>query len=108
MFRCQSAEPQVGRPVTGLWAPECRGVVEDGGRRRSQGLPVPNNYEGMAQREDGSRFPVQVAITKVELPDGPANLAFLTDITELKQAEAALQQSETRYRTLVENAPLPI
>jgi light-regulated signal transduction histidine kinase (bacteriophytochrome) len=55
----------------------------------------------VAQGEDGSRFPVQVAATMVELPDGPATLAFFTDITELKQAQAELRRHQEHLEELV-------
>src|SRR5262249_53894910 len=101
LFRCQSAEALVGRPVTDFWAPEHRGLIEERARRRSQGLPVPTNIEGMAQRDDGSQFPIQLATTVVELPDGPAALAFFTDITELKQAQAELREYQEHLEELV-------
>lgn len=101
LFGCKSAEEQVGRPIRELWAPEYRELIEQRARQRGQGLPVPNNYEGVAQREDGTRIPVQVAVTVVDLPDGPATLAFFTDITDLKIAQSELKQHQEHLEELV-------
>jgi PAS domain S-box-containing protein len=101
LFHSENADALVGRPVTDFWAPECRGMIAERGRRRSQGLPVPINYEGVAQRDDGSQFPVQVAVTMVDLPDGPINLAFFTDLTELKETQAELKRHQEHLEELV-------
>jgi PAS domain S-box-containing protein len=101
LFGCGSAESEVGRPVTERWAPEWWDVIEERARDRSQGFPVPTNYEGEALRDDGSRFPIQVAATLVELPDGPATVAFLTDITQLKEVEAELKRYQDHLEELV-------
>ncbi len=60
-------------------------------RRRAQGLPVDNEFESMFVRADGTEFPIQAAIARVRLPNGPANIAFVTDISERKRAEEALR-----------------
>jgi hypothetical protein len=54
---------------------------------RAQGKPVPNEYEVIGQRKDGTRFNVHVSVANVELADGPADISFLTDITERKRVE---------------------
>jgi PAS domain S-box-containing protein len=43
-----------------------------------------------ARRKDGSEFPVEIGLSYAETPAGPVTLAFVTDITERKQAEAAV------------------
>lgn len=43
-----------------------------------------------ARRRDGTLFPVEVTISKIEIQGGQIHTAVLRDITERKQAEAAL------------------
>lgn len=67
----------------------------------------PAEYEKEYIRKDGSRVPVALTVSMVKGEDGkPAGLAaIIRDITERKQAEAAMRQSEERYRRLVQVSP---
>lgn len=67
----------------------------------------PAEYEKEYIRKDGSRVPVALTVSMVRGEDGkPAGLAaIIRDITERKQAEAAMRQSEERYRRLVQVSP---
>jgi PAS domain S-box-containing protein len=44
----------------------------------------------------------------MEVPEGMANLAFITDLTERKRAEAKQRESEERFRRLFEASPVAI
>jgi PAS domain S-box-containing protein len=62
-------------------------------------------WEGIHVAKDGRRIPVEISNHLFDLEGVPTVLATVRDITERKQAEEAVRQSEERYRALVETAP---
>jgi PAS domain S-box-containing protein len=91
-----SAEELVGRELAEVMIPP--GALREGHRRglrdymdtgasRIVGHPV----ELMAMRADGSTFPVELAVTRPDLPGPPLFCGYVRDVTERRRAEQALQ-----------------
>jgi PAS domain S-box-containing protein len=59
-------------------------------------------FETKHRRKDGSEFPVQVRVCSAEQAGHRFRLLFAHDLSELKRAARALQDSEERFRTLVQ------
>jgi PAS domain S-box-containing protein len=95
-------EEAAGLPLVAYFAAPHQDESLERTRRYSLGLPTPPVFESVCQRKDGTEFPVHVRTTSVELADGLAVLAFITDITERKRAEEALKEYNTRLEAAVE------
>lgn len=55
---------------------------------------IGRRVEMIAKRADGSEFPVEIAITRIQSDGPPSFTAYLRDITERKQSEEELRRSD--------------
>jgi len=62
-------------------------------------------FETVYRRKDGTTFPVEVNARMVKYGGQTIMLALARDITDRKQAEEIIRQSEDKYRTLTEQIP---
>lgn len=54
--------------------------------------------------KDGRDIDVEITDCRIDLDGQPASLVLAIDVTEQKQAERELRESEAKYRELIENA----
>ena len=57
---------------------------------------LDRRVELVAMRGDGSTFPAELTVTRVDLPDGPAFVGFVRDITDRMRAEHELKAARRR------------
>src|SRR3954471_15920019 len=77
-------------------------MLEEFGRRLDAGEIVV--FESRHRRKDGSVFPVEVRGRPFWEGGRRLTVSLARDITEHKQADEALRESERRFRTFVDNA----
>ncbi len=82
------------------------GVVEDREQLRETGFLIK---ESVHRRRDGTTFPIEVNLKRVRLNgDSEYLVAISRDLTERKRVAARLEESERRYRTVHDRAPVGI
>ena len=83
--------------------PESQALARERARRRMAGQTVQEYAEVLVRRKDGERRWALAGDSVVALGNRIVVVGSAVDITPLKQTEAALRESEARYRDLVEN-----
>ena len=87
-----------------LITPESQEPVKESFSRHMRGEEVPP-HEYTLLTKDGKRIEALLATNLLQYGGETAILGTVTDITERKQAEEELRNSEHKYRTLVGNLP---
>ena len=90
-----SVDDFIGRSVLDLVSSEEREVIADIRRRRLSGdTDVPDRYEFMGLRQDGSSVSVEIFSRLVEWDGAPAIQVTLMDITRRKEIESYLLRAK--------------
>jgi diguanylate cyclase (GGDEF)-like protein/PAS domain S-box-containing protein len=99
----------VGRDITVIIPNFSSGITSvrpeevTGGSVRAFGT----RQETIGCRKDGVCFPVQISISSLQLEDRLSHVAIIQDITERKQAAAALAEQKEFAESLVLNSAVP-
>jgi len=97
-----SFEQLVGKPIMDFVHPDCRemivGRIKQMGEQGTQARLVEQKW----LRLDGTVIEVEVAANVLTYQDKPAIEVVARDLTERKQTQAALRESEERHRRLME------
>jgi len=83
--------------------PDSADLVAERYRKRQRGITVPSLYEFQVIRKDGEVVDIRMNVGTIRSGDGRImTVAQLVDITDEKRSALALQESEHRYRSLIE------
>ncbi len=93
-------DEMVGKAIVDLVAPESQALVEEAVRTGREVV-----YEHRLLRKDGSLFYAEAQAKMVRVGKRTLRMTALRDITERKQAEQALRESEEKYAKAFRNSP---
>ncbi len=98
-----SADTYTSQPFHAFIHPEDRKMVIQRSMQRLQGKDTPNIYQFRVINVRGEAKWLQINAGVIDWEGRPAILAFLPDITQLRQTEMALWESEIRFQMISEN-----
>ncbi|MEP6921676.1 MAG: PAS domain S-box protein [bacterium] len=99
-------DPQdlIGAPVLIVTGNEDGKMMLEFGRRRMRGEQAPATYEFKGKRKDGVLIDLEASVSTHTVNGKTFITTMIRDIAERKQVNAALKQSERKYRLLMEQA----
>lgn len=104
MFGAERSDDLIGCEVSELIHPDERARIADRQKSMSTGVNMPVDRT-QRLRLDGTSFETSYSATKIEWNGQQGFLVLTEDITEKLAKEEALQQSESRHRTITEASP---
>ncbi len=99
----RSPDEMIGANFLEFVADDYRELVLKRYTDRINGKDVPPIYDIELLRRDGRTIPVELNAIRIDFEDKPADLVVIRDISERKNVEKALRESENRYRLLADN-----
>jgi PAS domain S-box-containing protein len=85
--------------------PDHRALVQERALSRQEGADVPSRYEVKILTKDGETRWLDFTAARIEYRDEPAVVGTVFDITQRKEAEEALAESEEKFKSLSDDSP---
>ncbi len=98
----------IGRPVREQIAPHERERLLRDTLERFQRDDMPARFIYQGLRKDGTPIWLENVVSRITWEGQPAQLTTLVDITDRKQAEESLRQSEERFAKAFHSCPVPM
>ena len=89
-----------------LWElihPDDRSLLQKNGQLRMAGNPLPPEFTARVLTKGGEVRECEFFVNRIIYRNEPALLGILRDVSEQKKAQAALRESEARYRLLADH-----
>ena len=106
LLHANSAEEIIGMPAIQFVHPDYQDIVVERIRRSYENRQPASLMEEKFITLDGKTIEVEVTTVPIMYDGKAATQLVIRDITERKQAEEALVESETKFRWLYEYAPM--
>lgn len=98
----------IGSSVLDYVIAEERQAIQEWGAKIAERDPTASTISARGLRKDQSVFLLEIRTSVFELNGEVLTTAILVDITDRKQAEQALKDSEEEFRSLIEQSPISI
>ena len=110
LARMWGGEPDgiIGRLFTDFVGEADLALVAEHYRRRLAGEDIPHVYLATLVRRDGSGVPTELNSEVIEYDGRPADFVIIRDLTERREAEKKLKESEERLRLTLEATQIGI
>ena len=90
-------------PFSNFLHPQALKTVVERYNRRMAGEQIASHYETSLKPRQGGKLEVELNVATLEYLGQDAEIAIIHDITERKQIETAIRESEEKYRTIFES-----
>jgi PAS domain S-box-containing protein len=97
-------EEVIGRPFVNFVHPKALPEIIKRYEKRMVGEEVPSAYETTFITNAGKSVDVEISAGLITFDQKPADLVLVRNVTEKRRVLRELQESETRYRTLITTA----
>jgi PAS domain S-box-containing protein len=99
-----TVEEVLGRSVTDFVGADAIEIMSDWHKKRLHGEDAPQQYEVMLAKKDGTQRMIELGARLIDYAGRPAVSVVTRDVTERKEMEKALRESEEKFRNVLENS----